>query len=208
MKARAGSALWLLKHEIRMFFFNASFGSKKKAATRGIGKASAALWIGVFVTLHVLAFAFLSKIGGAVQEAPHAMVMGLTGTFAAAFSLMMSSGLRASVEVLFERGDLDLLLSSPLSSRGIFSVRLGGMVIGVASNYLFFLAPFANAGLVLGRYRLLGIYPVIIGAAVIAASLSMLLTLALVRLLGVRRTRVVAQVIGALSGAKIGRAHV
>lgn len=185
-----------------MFFFNASFGSKKKAAKRGIGKGGAALWIGILAIIHLLAFFVLRRMGSDGElAAPHLLVMGLTGTFAAAFSLMMSSGLRASVEVLFERGDLDLLLSSPLSSRGIFSVRLAGIVIGVASTYLFFLAPFANAGLVLGRYRLLGIYPVVIGAAVIAASLSMLLTLGLVRLLGVRRTRVVAQVIGALAGA-------
>jgi ABC-2 type transport system permease protein len=201
LSARAGSALWLLKHEIRMFFFNAGFGSKKKAAKRGIGKGRAALWIGVFATVHLFAFTLLSKIGGADLKAPHALVIGLTGLFAAAFSLMMSGGLRASVEVLFERGDLDLLLSSPLSSRGIFSVRLAAIVVGIASTYLFFLAPFANAGLVLGQYRFLGIYPVVIGTAAIAASLSMLFTLGLVRLLGVGRTRVVAQVIGALSGA-------
>ena len=203
MKFRAGSALWLLKHEIRMFFFNAGLGSKKNGAKRGIGKGRAALWIGVFATIHVLAFALLSKIGGADAGVtlPHGLVMGLSGLFAAAFSLMMSSGLRASVEVLFERGDLDLLLSSPLSSRGIFSVRLAGIVVGIASIYLFFLTPFANAGLVLGQYRFVGIYPVVIGAAAIAASLSMLFTLGLVRLFGVRRTRVVAQVIGALSGA-------
>ena len=201
MSTRAGSALWLLKHEIRMFFFNLSGGSRKKAAKRGIGKGGAALWLGIFAVIHVLAFTLLSKLGGVDLRAPHVLVMGLTGLFAAAFSLMMSSGLRASVEVLFERGDLDLLLSSPLSSRGIFSVRLAGMVVGVASVYLFFLAPFANAGLVLGQFRFLGIYPVVIGAAAIAASLSMLFTLGLVRLLGVRRTRVVAQVIGALSGA-------
>jgi ABC-2 type transport system permease protein len=203
LNARAGSALWLLKHEIRMFFFNVGFGSKKKAARRGVGKGGAALWIGIFAVIHVLAFLLLSKIGGADLKAPQALVMGLTGLFATAFSLMMSSGLRASVQVLFERGDLDLLLSSPLSSRGIFSVRLAGIVVGVASTYLFFLAPFANAGLVLGQYRFLGIYPVVIGSAVIAASLSMLFTLGLVRLFGVRRTRVVAQVIGALSGAMI-----
>ena len=201
MNAGAGSALWLLKHEIRMFFFNASFGARKKVARRGIGKGGAALWVGIFALIHVLAFMLLREIAGAGVEPTHALVMGVSGLFAAAFSLMMSSGLRASVEVLFERGDLDLLLSSPLSSRGIFSVRLAGIVVGIAGIYLFFLTPFANAGLVLGQYRLLGIYPVVIGAATIAASLSMLFTLGLVRLLGVRRTRVVAQVIGALSGA-------
>jgi ABC-2 type transport system permease protein len=127
--------------------------------------------------------------------------MGLTGLYAAGFSMMMSSGLRSSVEVLFERGDLDLLLSSPLSSRGIFTARLAGMVIGIAGIYWFFLAPFAHVGLVTGQYRWLGIYPVVIGTAALAASLSMLLTLGLVRLFGVRRTRVVAQILGALSGA-------
>jgi ABC-2 type transport system permease protein len=197
---RAGGSLWLLRHEVRMFFFNAGFGSKKGAARRGLGKAGIALWLAIAVLLHGFAFAM---IGGpsAGQPAGPQLAMGLTGLYAAAFSMMMSSGLRSSVEVLFERGDLDLLLSSPLSSRGIFTARLAGMVIGIAGIYWFFLAPFAHVGLVTGQYRWLGIYPVVIGTAALAASLSMLLTLGLVRLFGVRRTRVVAQILGALSGA-------
>jgi ABC-2 type transport system permease protein len=197
---RAGGSLWLLRHEVRMYFFNAGFGSKKGAPRRGVGKAGIAMWLAIAALLHAFAFAMIGKLSAAEAASPQ-LAMGLTGMYAAAFSMMMSSGLRSSVEVLFERGDLDLLLSSPLSSRGIFTARLAGMVIGIAGVYWFFLAPFAHVGLVTGQYRWLGIYPVVIGTAALAASLSMLLTLGLVRLFGVRRTRVVAQILGALSGA-------
>ena len=201
MNLRAGSSLWLLRHEVRMFFFNAGFGAKKGVARRGIGKASIALWIGMAVTLHAFAYLVLSKFPAGAVQAPQMVVMGLTGLFAVLFSMMMSSGLKSSVEVLFTRGDLDLLLSSPLASRGIFTVRLAAIVVRIAGIFLFLLTPFAHAGLVLGQYRWLAIYPVVLGSAALAASLSMLITLGLVRLFGVRRTRVVAQLLGALSGA-------
>jgi ABC-2 type transport system permease protein len=199
LSLRPGSSLWLLRHEVRMYFFNASLGSKKGVAKRGMSKSIMALWIAVFAIVHAFAFLTLGKRDGVVMSTQ--LVAGLTGLFAVVASLMLSSGLKSSVEVLFTRGDLDLLLSSPLSSRGIFTVRLAGIVIGVSSVFLFFLTPFANAGLVLGQYRWLGIYPLILATATVAASLSMLFTLGLVRLLGVRRTRVVAQIVGALAGA-------
>jgi ABC-2 type transport system permease protein len=198
---RAGSAHWLLWHELRIFFFNAGFGKQKGIAKRGVGKAGIALWTLAAAVLHAFAFAMLSNPGASAAKAPLLLVMGLTGVFAAAASMMMSSGLKACVEVLFERGDLDLLLSSPLSTRAIFTVRLASIAVAIAAIFLFFLAPFAHAGLALGQYRWLAIYPVVLGSAALAASLSMLITLALVRLFGVRRTRVLAQVLGALSGA-------
>jgi ABC-2 type transport system permease protein len=203
LSARAGSALWLLKHEVRMLFFNSGYGSKKGAATRGLSKKAMALWAAITIALHAAAYFLLSKLPGGSVQMPHMVVMALSGVFVTLASLMLAQGLKSSVEVLFERGDMDLLLSSPLSSRGIFIVRLAGIVIGVASVFLFFLTPFAHVGLVLGHYRWLGIYPVVLATATVAASLSMLATLGLVRLFGVRRTRVVAQVLGALSGAMI-----
>jgi ABC-2 type transport system permease protein len=202
VSAKPGSALWLLKHEVRLFWYNLALTARKGKAPRRVDKLGLAMWAFVWAVLHAGAWALLSKASGAAATAPSPpLLLGITILFCAAFMFMLSSGLKASVEVMFERGDLDLLLSSPLSSRSIFSVRLAGMVVGIASLYLFFLAPLANAGLVLGQFRWLGIYPTILGASAIAAALSMLLTLGLVRLLGARRTRVVAQVVGALAGA-------
>jgi ABC-2 type transport system permease protein len=198
--APTGSALWLLKHEVRLFLYNAGLHTKKGAAKRGLNKMSIAVWTAAALALHAFAFLILGKLDGAGSGAPQ-LVMAVTGILAAAMTMMLSTGLKSSVEVLFERGDLDLLLSSPLPSRSIFMVRLAGIVVGIAGIYLFFLAPFAHAGFILGQFRWLGIYPSILSMAAVTASLAMLMTLGLVRLLGVRRTRVVAQVLGALSGA-------
>ena len=83
---------------------------------------------------------------------------------------------------------------SPLPSRSIFAVRLGVVVAGTAALYLFFLTPFAHAGALLGHVRWLAVYPVLLGCATLIACAAMLLTLALVRVLGARKTRVVAQI--------------
>jgi ABC-2 type transport system permease protein len=194
-----GSARWLLRHEIRLLWY--SVGSGKGGARRQPAKLTIGIWLGVWLVLHGLAYALLRQLGGAGAQPPHQLLVGITGVLVVSITMMLSSGLKSSVEVLFERGDLDLLLSSPIPSRSIFAARLTGMVVGIAGLYLFFLGPFANVGLLLGQLRWLALYPTIISAAAIAAALSMLLTLGLVRTLGARRTRVVAQVLGALAGA-------
>jgi ABC-2 type transport system permease protein len=102
---------------------------------------------------------------------------------------------------LFERGDLDLLLSSPLSSRSIFTVRLLGVILSGAAIYLFLFGPIVHVGLALGQFGWAGVYVVILTIATLMGCFGMLLTLALVRLLGARRTRVLAQVLGAVAGA-------
>ena len=200
MMAPAGSALWLLRHEVRMFLYGAGFGGRRGAAKRRSNKLNILVWLAATALLHGFAFAIVAGVER--NTAPQQqLVMVATGIMAAALPMMLSSGLKASVEVLFTRGDLDLLLSSPLSSRSIFTVRLAGITVGIASVYLFFLSPLAHIGLVLGQFHWLAIYPGVLSMAAVTASLAMLLTLGLVRALGVRRTRAVAQVLGALSGA-------
>jgi ABC-2 type transport system permease protein len=209
MKARfafaPGSALWLLSHEARLLYYGTAPGSAAEGSgkRRGISRGSMVWWITLTLLLHAGAGFVMHSMPPVVGAAPVKLAMLLAGILALVFTLMLSMGLKTSVEALFERGDLDLLLSSPLSSRSIFTVRLTTVVLGVAGTFLFFLAPFAHAGLVLGQPRWLTIYPVFVSMALVAASVSMLLTLGLVQWLGVRRTRVVAQVLGALAGAAI-----
>jgi len=117
------------------------------------------------------------------------------------FSLMLSFALTASVKALFERADLDLILSSPVSSKTIFSVRLTGIFISVIVLFLGLLSPFANVSIFVGQARLLGIYPALISLAMIASAFGILLTLALVKSFGVRRTRTIAQILSAIVGA-------
>ncbi|MDB5962438.1 MAG: hypothetical protein JWP59_3732 [Massilia sp.] len=204
MNLRAGSALWLLRHELRLYFYRmggaAGKGKNAGKAKRGPSRSSLALIALALIGLHLFAYSVLAPSTNSAGSEP-SLAIGITALFAVAFSMMISQGLKGSIEVLFERGDLDLLLSSPLPSRSIFIVRLAAIVIGAASLYLLLLAPFAHVGLLLGRPRWLAIYPVVLGTAALAASLSMLLSLGLVRLIGIRRTRVAGQLLGAAVGA-------
>jgi ABC-2 type transport system permease protein len=201
MKAAPGSSLWLLRHELRMAWYGAAIGGNKSAGgRRSLSWASAAVWVAAWVVLHVAAFALLHKLGPGGAMNP-ALAMPATLALVAVATFMLSSTLRASVIALFERGDLDLLLSSPLSSRSIFTVRLLGVVMSGAALYLFVFGPLVHVGVVLGQFRWIGLYVAIIAVATLMGCFGMLLTLALVRLLGARRTRVLAQVLSAVAGA-------
>ena len=200
MRLQPGSTLWLLRHELRLFWYT-RFAAGKEGAPRRPNWRVVGGGLLVWFALHAGVFALLRAAGPSGGLPPHPFVIAVSAMLLVTFLFMLSSALKASVETLFDRGDMDVLLSSPLPSRSIFSVKLAGMAFGVAGLYLFLLAPFAHVGLVLGQFRWLAIYPVLFAMAVLAASMAMLLTLMLVRTLGARRTRVVAQVLGALAGA-------
>lgn len=195
--AAPGSVRWLLGHELRQAWYGAALN---RGGKRRPGTATIVAWIAGFAALHVFAWALLSKAGSGVMPllAPVAtVVLAICATF------MLATALKACVLALFERGDLDLLLSSPLPSRSIFAVRLLGVAASTAALFLYLFAPFANVGLVRGHPGWLGIYAAVAGTAMVASCAAMLLTLALVRVLGARRTRVLAQVLAAVAGAAL-----
>jgi ABC-2 type transport system permease protein len=199
--APPGSALWLLGHELRHAWYGALLNrSSKGSRNNGSKWRTLIVWAVAWALLHAFAFAILDKLGRGGMADPHlAMAFGAVLLICATF--MLSNGLRASVVVLFERGDLDLLLSSPIPTRSIFTVRLLSVACSTVALFLFLFAPVANVALMLGRPGWLAIYPVLAALATLCACGGMLLTLLLVRLLGARRTRVVAQVVAALAGA-------
>lgn len=200
MTARPGSTWWLLRHEVQMVFYN-------WRTPRGNGKLKAP-WF----TLLMLAVLQLGLHWGSWHLAravsAHAIPATMLSMLLAALvvtgaTLMLSAALRGSVDALFERGDLDLLLASPLPASTIFFTRLLGIVVSVSAMFLFFVAPLAHMALLAGQPAWLAIYVAVFAMAFIIASTAMLLTLGLVRLIGARRTRVVAQVLSAFSGALI-----
>lgn len=201
MSPRPGSIRWLLRHELRLLWYSAGSGKPGKPQRRP-GLAGLAVTGLAWLVLHGVAWYTVARIGGIDAKDPRVMVAVTTLLFGC-MTFMLSSSLKSSVLVLFERGDLDLLLSSPLPSRSIFTVRLASVAMSTAGLYLFFLAPFAHAGALLGHVGWLAVYPVVLGTATVIACIAMLVTLGLVRLIGARRTRMVAQVIGVLAGALI-----
>jgi len=144
----------------------------------------------------------LRLFGTPSEMSPTAFVLvGATLWFL--FTLMLSQAITRSVSVFFERGDLDLLLASPIAPRNVFLVRGVGVAISVVGFYAFVLTPFAHVGIVAGDVALLAAYPALAAMALLATAAGMALTSALVRLLGARRARIAAQVFGALVGAAV-----
>jgi ABC-2 type transport system permease protein len=191
MKLKPGSWLWLLKHELRLSFRN---GTRKTT-----WKVVVILGLLLWAAFHLAAFGLL--VGATTVKLPPIVtaIVGLSVWFM--MSMMLSQSIMQSVNVLFDRGDLDLLMSSPLSPRTVLIVRTLGIAVFVITFYFFLTAPFAHVGLFLGKFHLLAIYPALISLGLLMTSMGMLLTLTLVRLLGARRARVTAQVMAAFMGA-------
>ena len=196
MKAAPGSTRWLLGHELRLAWYNSAVSGGKRRP----GILSILAWIVGWSVMHGVAFALLHALGrNPVDPALLGILAG--GVLLVLSTFMLSNALKACTLALFERGDLDLLLSSPLPSRSIFSVRLLGVAASSAALFLFLFTPFAHVALFLGRPGWLAIYPTVAALALVIACAAMLLTLALVRVFGARRTRVLAQVLAAVAGA-------
>lgn len=183
---------WLLRHEVRLQW-------------RGIDGAR--LWlVGAFggllwLAAHAAAWGLLRGLD-MVSLPSVAIILFGAGTWLV-ITLMFSQAIILSVSALFDRGDLDLLLSSPVSPRTVFTIRGLGIAVSCITIYFLMVTPFAHIGAFTGHAKLLAIYPAMISIGLLVASLGMLLTLTLVRLIGARRARVAAQLIGALVGAAI-----
>lgn len=188
-----GSALWLLSHELRLSW--RGIGGKR---TWLLLTGGAVLW--AFV--HLAAWILLSSraLSDVEQIPPMAMVVA-GGAFWLFASIMVSQAVAHTVAALFDRGDLDLLLSSPLQPRAIFMIRGLGIAVGACFVPSLLLLPFAHAGVVAGHPAMMSIYLVILSLALASAAAGMALTMTLVRAFGARRAKTIAQIAAALIGA-------
>jgi ABC-2 type transport system permease protein len=150
--------------------------------------------------LHLGAW-FLMRSPERLVQGQAIVVAGLATWFFLLFALAAAFAL--AVVALFERGDLDLLLSSPIAPRTVFAVRGLGVALQCVGTIALFWLPFAHGAVMHGHWRMLAAYPVLASAGLGVTALAFAATLALVRAFGVRRAKVIAQVLGAVAGAAI-----
>ncbi len=101
----------------------------------------------------------------------------------------------------YARSDLDLILSSPASVRRVFAVRIGAIALSTMLLAMLLAGPFINALAVHAGARWLAAYGVLCGMAAISAALAVVVTVALFRTLGPKRTRLISQIVAAVVGA-------
>ncbi len=189
-----GSTLWLLRHELRL-------------TARGLaGRKGAAL------SFFVLALAIVVMTGAA--GAPLALylrghpvtpdgplALALDFGVASIFTLILSQTLSAAVSAFYERGDLDLLLASPVPPGRILAVRAVAVALTPYLWFALFATPFVlPLSVILSPVWLLD-YALLAALSLLAGAAGIALAMAMFRLIGPKRTKTAGQVMAALIGS-------
>ncbi|MGH6929794.1 MAG: hypothetical protein ACREEV_15865, partial [Dongiaceae bacterium] len=151
--------------------------------------------------LHLLAFCMVAPFAAVGREPGKVALVVVTGSVLLSLSLMLSQAMESATRAFYARSDLDLILSSPVAARRLFSVRIGAMALSIVLMATLLAAPFINVLVLRGGSRWLGSYGVVAAMGITATALAVALTIALFRTIGPKRTRLVAQVVAAVIGA-------
>ena len=190
-----GGVLFLLGHEMLLTWRAFRASGKGRHVRRAIFYTMMAAFLGFG---GYWAARFLSE----VTPTPNVMTLGIVGgVIAILFSLMLSQALMLITESLYQRGDLDLLLSSPIPLWRIVIVRMSAIAINVGIFYLILVAAVCVWLPFFGGWAWIGFAPAILLLTLFATAAALVLARILFALIGPKNTRVAAQILGSLIGA-------
>jgi ABC-2 type transport system permease protein len=190
-----GSFLWLFAHDLRLNWrrFTSMFSSVAAGSL-------AALVIGGGIVLHLIAWPVVAMVSPILHPATGQSTGPLAGLITAIVSWMLAQSLFGATRALYDRGDLDLLLGSPLAASKVFAAKAAAIAISTFGSVAVLTLPLANVGAVIDRPAWLAVYPVLMALALIATTLGLALTIWLFGLIGPQRARVYLHVTGAVIG--------
>ncbi|KKB80464.1 hypothetical protein VW35_06510 [Devosia soli] len=196
---RPATLPWFARHELRLAWrdFIAMISGGHRIRLVGFFAGG----IGVYALLHLIAGSLIGPAvaAGIPDDKPTlAMVAGVGLLF---FSVMLSQALEAVTRVYYARSDLDLILSSPASTRTLFAVRTGAVAFSTALLSALLASPIVNMLVVFAGPHWLWAYLVLPASSALSVAIAILLTIALFRLVGPKRTRLIAQILAAIIGA-------
>jgi ABC-2 type transport system permease protein len=157
------------------------------------------LALGGFISMHFLVGGLLKVLIEGTRNGGSGILEMMFWAGVAVLTFM--AGIQLSLSVLFQRNDLDLMLCSPVPPSVILGARLTSLLLTEMLALGFFVLPVLDALVWYLPHRTAGPHLTWIGITLISVDLGLLLTLLLVRWLGVRRAKTVVQVVGALFGA-------
>jgi ABC-2 type transport system permease protein len=197
--SQANTLVWLASHELRLSWrdWMSIMTVGHRRSMRNV--AIALIIFGGFI--HLVSYSMVGRYAGARIGPDTATLVVVTGFILLSWSLLLSQAMETVTRVFYSPSDLDLILTSPLSPRKIFSVRIGRIAVEVALLAMLMAAPFIDVLAVLGGARWLVAYGVVAAMGAVATALAVALTVALFRTIGARRARLIAQIVAAVVGA-------
>jgi ABC-2 type transport system permease protein len=197
---KPGGIRWLMGHELRLFW-------RRGKVNPRTGVILLILLLGLWSTA---SFFIFMRLGPMIPPPPFddgpAAGLALTVVdvvIAFMGSVMISGAILAAVEAIYTRNDLDLLLSSPISAWRILVVRASAIALRAMPLYAGMLGPPLLWMTIFSSPLWLSGIVVIITLAFMGTGFALLIVTGLFRLLGPKRTRVLAQIFSAIAGAAI-----
>jgi len=190
---------WFGRHELRLFWRD--WISMMTAGKRGREPILAAVVVVFAVLIHTLAYFLVMPYARAGIVPDQATLVVLTGGGLLACSLMLSQAMETVTRAFYARSDLDLILSSPASARRVFAVRMIAIALATTMLTMVLAGPFINVLAVYDGPRWLAAYGVLLAMGALATAFAVVVTIAMFRSLGPKRTRFISQVVSAVVGA-------
>lgn len=192
MTLTPGTFPWLVAHDIKLSWRN--FSATLSAVG---GRLPLFLVAAAVVVLHAIAFPLVSWLSPNLIG-PDADRSLLATVLTCTFTWMLAQSLFGTARTLYVRGDLDLLLGSPMPARAIVAAKAAGLAANCLGSIALLAIPLANAGAIVDGIGWLGVYPTLISLALIASALGLTLSIILFQIFGAGRARLWTQMIGAL----------
>jgi ABC-2 type transport system permease protein len=160
--SRAGTIFWFAHLEWRLAWRDWSWlmsGRRRSRRRVVLGL------IAIVLFLHGFAYLVLYRSADLPRPPDQRILVMLTGTLALYGSMMLSQAMEAVTRAFYGRGDLDLILSSPVAAWRLFAVRIGAIAMTIAAMSLALAAPFINILAWFSGLRWLAGYVVIVALA-------------------------------------------
>ena len=186
-------------HELRLAWRD--FHSMMTARRRWRFRTVLLVGLTIVAFLHLIAYGLVSQLEPGEPLLDKSILVTLTGTGLLAFAMMLSQAIESVTRTFYARGDLDLLLSSPIEGAAICAVRISTIALSSSLMTMIVAGPFINmAGWILAPGWLAS-YLVVAALGMAATAGALLVTVVLLRTIGARRTRLAAQIVAAVVGA-------
>ena len=190
---------WFARHELRLFWRDwLSLLTAGKRRRETLLLIVAVLFLG---GVQAVAYYMIAPFVGAGIAPDKTTLIVVSGSVLLYATMMMSQAMESVTRAFYARADLDLILTSPISSRRIFTVRMIAIAVSTTMLTTLLAGPFINALAMHDGAHWLAGYGVILALGALSTALALLLTIGLFHLLGPKRTRAIAQIVSAVIGA-------
>jgi ABC-2 type transport system permease protein len=197
--SQPASLTWLAGHEFRLGWRD--WVSLVTAGGRTRARNALVALIVIAILMHLFAYWTVAVYADVRATSDIATLVGITGTLLLSSSLLLSQAMESVTRTFYSRSDLDLILTSPAPARKVFAVRMARIAAAAIAIATLLAAPFINVLVAFGGGRWFAAYGVVVAMGAIATAAALATTISLFRIVGAKRTRLIAQIAAAVIGA-------